>query len=228
MKHFMYRVVASGFALFAGFVNTVSAQQPPLVITGVTTPDGVTMFQADDGEPQIFRVERGSGFVVGQEGAVQLKPAPNGDGAIRISKGSVDIEQVRKMAAQRSIDTMKESMNCSDAEWSVIWTKLETVLRLRSVLGESTNGLMIAIKSPSTVNPTAPANALIEDIRTRQQALGQASAAKASDGELRQLIASLKEARQRARTELAKARAELTGVLTTSQEASLVERGILE
>ena len=75
---------------------------------------------------------------------------------------------------------------------------------------------------------TGAASAGSNELRVRQQDLQRAIDNNSSEQEIKQKLASLREARQRAREELAKARRELTDLLTQRQEAILYQRGILD
>lgn len=127
----------------------------------------------------------------------------------------MDINELR----QRAINQLKEQLGSSDDEWAVLQPKIEKIQTLTSDAGVPTPRIGISITNSKSAS----------EVTAKQQALRQAlQNAVASDSEIRQKITELRDARAQARQLLAKARQELADLVTSRQEAILIDRGILD
>jgi hypothetical protein len=129
-------------------------------------------------------------------------------------------------AEEASLHTLKDSLGFSDNEWTLIEMKIKLVQILASVSGTSNIPRPIAIKSASA-NPLVPD--CVSRVRAAEQELVKVITDKNTAPELmRAKLGALRETRAQVREQLAKARQELTALLTVRQEAILVQRGLLD
>lgn len=127
----------------------------------------------------------------------------------------MDMNELR----QRAINQLKEQLGSSDDEWAVLQPKIEKIQALTSDAGAPTPKIGISITTSKSTS----------EVAAKQQLLRQAiQNGAASDSELKQKIAELRNARAQARQLLAKARQELADLVTSRQEAILIDRGILD
>ena len=153
----------------------------------------------------------------------QDNPQPQGgDRSGDRNRGNFDPAQMR----QRAMDRIKEQMGITNEdEWKVIQAKLDPVMtKQREVMGgmfggfggfrgrggDDANRLRGAVEQAS------------RDLRTLLEDKA------ASEDQIKQKLAAFREARDKARTELASAQKELKEILMPRQEAVLVTNGMLE
>jgi len=148
---------------------------------------------------------------------------------------------IRKQVEKQQQKRLQEELGASDEEWKIIGPKIEKVRTLRRLLGDDgaaggmpggpggmlgAAGGMLGRAMP--VRNTDP-NAQPAEIETKSQALQTVLGDKQAKPEA--LAASLKayrDARAKAKLDLAKAQQELKDVLTIRQEAQLVTLAILD
>jgi hypothetical protein len=131
-------------------------------------------------------------------------------------RGRWDPAQMR----QRMEGWMKEQLKVNDDEWKVIQPKLEKVFNLqRDTRG---GGMMFRRPEGQDESTQSPVQKASRDLR---QALDNNSA---SADELASKLKVLREAKEKAKTELTNAQKELKEVLTQRQEATLVMLGMLD
>jgi hypothetical protein len=190
-------------------------------VTFIASPDGV--MQLNGGEvtvngpapaPRPQGARAGNSGRAGSAGGNSVAAgAPNGV--------PFDINQIR----QRMEDALKEALGCTDEEWAVLKPKIEKIQLLQGAAGERTSG-MVGVTAGNNSSALPPA---VTEVRARQAEFQKAVSNKdSSDGQVRQAMAALREAKQKARTELAKSRKELLDLVTPRQEATLYQRGILD
>lgn len=204
MKRTCYSLLLAAAILLPPFAF---AQQREGVVS--IPPGSIRVQQGEDGRAVVVTPD-GSTMTVDTFRATNL--AANG----------VDIEALRQQARQRTIEALKQSMGCTDDEWAVIVPRIELIQALQPVVGEAGSGSIGgSVASLQRVQPR------ISDVRARQADLRKAIQDGANSNDVRSILTSLREARQRAADELANIRKELIGLLTISQEAILYQRGIL-
>ncbi len=158
-----------------------------------------------------------------------------GPGGQRGPGGQFDPAQMR----QRMMDNMKQQLGADDAAWKVLEPRLAKVMDLNRQTQASGRGMFGMMgprgnrggndaggqgnrrgpqQDPATMTPVEKAS---EQLRTT---LDNQSA---SPDEIKKNLTALREAREKAKQELATAQAELKKILTVRQEAQLVMMGQL-
>ena len=149
---------------------------------------------------------------------------------------------IRKHVEKQRQKQLQEELGATDEEWKALGPKIEKVRTLQRLVGDDsgagTPGGMFGgmfgggpggIAGRATLMRNADPNAQPADIETKSQTLQTLLANKQAKPEA--VAASLKayrDARVKAKQDLAKARQELKDLLTVRQEAQLVTMGILE
>jgi hypothetical protein len=128
---------------------------------------------------------------------------------------------------QQMLDRMKEQMQASDEEWSVIAPKLEKVWQLQR---DSRGGAMGGWggrggRGGDANRDNQPTSAVANAARELRTALEDSAVSPQSVAEK---LAAYRAARDKAAEELKTAREDLKGLLTPRQEAVLVMMSILE
>jgi hypothetical protein len=132
------------------------------------------------------------------------------------------------------MDFVKQQLNVTDEEWTVLQPKVEKVLTMsRELRFGGMMGMMRGRRGgqgggePAENAPAAPAQ--VSDLQEKTSDLRTTLDNKDSDPkDIAQKVAALREARKEAQEELTKAQAELKKLLTPRQEAQLVLMGILD
>src|SRR2546421_2123075 len=147
-----------------------------------------------------------------------------GDRGNRGDRGNFDPAAFR----ERMANMMKEQMNVNDDEWKVIQPKLEKVMTAqRDARGGGMGGMFGRGPRPDSGSQgndsqRSAVQQAQQDLRTtleNKEAAADQIAAK---------LTALREARNKAREELASAQKELKDVLNARQEAGLVMMGMLD
>jgi hypothetical protein len=121
-------------------------------------------------------------------------------------------------------DRIKESLQATDEDWKAIQPRLEKVITLSRQAGPMRMG-----GRPGGGAPGAAAGAEVSAVESKSTDLEATLANKdAKPAEIKAKLAALREARAKARKELAAAQASLKEILTPRQEAQLVLMGQLE
>ncbi|HMO26056.1 MAG TPA: hypothetical protein PKB10_07285 [Tepidisphaeraceae bacterium] len=124
---------------------------------------------------------------------------------------------------ERMLQNLREQMQASDEEWTVLAPKIEKV---QTILRESRMGGWGGRGGPGgrggDQEPTTEIGRASRDLRTVLQNEN------ASGEEITQALTAYRAAREKANVELAAARDDLKAVLTPRQEAILVMLGMLE
>lgn len=144
---------------------------------------------------------------------------------------------------QRFSDRMKELMGASDDEWQVLSPRIERVQQLQRSASTGRSGMSMLFSrgggsgggrggpggggssrdfSRGAEQPAAPVEQKAKELQASIDNKG------AGSDELKLKLAALREERDRARAETAKAQEELRELLTMRQEAILVMMGVLE
>jgi hypothetical protein len=190
----------------------------------LVTPDG-TVSIGPDGQPQAAANGGAQPFVQKFAAAPKVRQfvAPGGGGVFKNGGGAglVDINQIR----QQVMNALKDTLGCTDEEWAVLGPKIERVQLLQNAIGEKAKAAMIMQNSND--DPTIP-----ESVKTARARLTEFDKAvknpQATDAQVRQALAAIREARGKVRGELAQAHKDLTDLVTPRQEAILYQFGILE
>ena len=140
---------------------------------------------------------------------------PGGD---RGGRGNFDPARAREEYYGR----IKADLGVTDDEWKVLQPRIEKVSTLRRAGDSGRGGFSRGGDSNRSSEPQSPVAKASEDLRnvTRNK--------EAPAAEVTAKLAALREARAKAKAELAAAQKELVEVLTPKQEAVLVSMGMLE
>lgn len=141
-------------------------------------------------------------------------------------RGNFDPAQWR----QRMEEQMKQDLGATDDEWKVIQPKLEKVSNAQrgmrggmfGMMGGRGRGGPGGDRGPGGDQPQSPVSQASSDL---QKVLENKDA---SAEQIASKLTALREAREKAKVELAAAQKDLKEVLTARQEAVLVVRGLLD
>ena len=158
----------------------------------------------------------GIGFAVAQEA---------GPGA-RGARGRFDPAQMR----QRNMDRIKESLGATDEEWVVLQPRIEKVSTLSREAGGFGGGRMFRgarqgggrTEGGEQPQPQTPVAKATQDLQTTLENKD------AKPAEIKAKLTALREAREKAKQDLAKARQQLRDLVSVRQEAQLVLMGMLD
>jgi hypothetical protein len=172
----------------------------------------------------------------GQGNAGGQGPGGQGQGGRR-GGGNFDPAQAR----QRMMDRMKQQLEASDDEWNALQPKIDKVMTLQRDArfggggfrgrgggrgGNNPGGNNPGGNNPAANNnPNQPQSAVAKAAQELRTTLEDKSA---SPDAIKSKLTALRDAREKARGDLAAAQKELKEVLTQRQEAVLVESGFLE
>jgi hypothetical protein len=134
------------------------------------------------------------------------------------------------MLKQR-LDRMKETLGANDDEWKVLSPKIEKVQKLQFELMSGRMGRMGQGRGPRGGDNPAPAvdEATQTDLQKKTAALSKLLADKASKADdVKTALADYRAARDKVKEDITKAQKDLKDVVTITQEAQLVETGVLE
>ncbi len=141
----------------------------------------------------------------------------------------------RKQFEKQREKRLQEELGASDEEWKVLGPKIEKVQTLSRLVGdEGAAGMMPGggpggMPSRAAIMRSLDPNAQPAEIETKSQALQTLLGDKQAKPEaVADALKAYRDARVRAKQDLAKARQELKDVVTVRQEAQLVTMAILE
>ncbi len=170
---------------------------------------------------------------VGRALSQEARQRPEGErGARRVRRG--DREGMRQRFMERYLERIKETLQATDEEWTVLKPRIEKVQTLSQQANVGGGMRMLFARrarragTPEGGEAAEPAPELsavekaIQDLQTvlaNEQATPEEIAAK---------LTALREAREKANQELAKAQEGLRGLLAVRQEAQLVLMGLLD
>lgn len=210
----MFCIAASLTVATSNSFGQETARREQISVQMIDGADVMTVTSGDSQRQMIIPANPGA-KVTG--GATSIGAMPGGvvtfgaDGKPQV----MDINEVR----QRALDQLREQLGSSADEWAVLQPKIEKVQALASDAGVPVPRIGISITNSKSAS----------EVNAKQQALRQAlQNSAASDSEIRQKIAELRDSRAQARQLLAKARQELADLVTSRQEAILIDRGILD
>lgn len=166
-----------------------------------------------------------------RQGGIAQRPNASG------RTNQVDPEAMRERMMQR----MQQRLGASEAQWQVIEPALQKVMELARQLDSPGRNRRAPGGTPRAQGQTGQARRE-RGPGLRSNVSGQPSAVQRAGDELQQLLsdsratpeqikaklAALRQSRAAVAQELAQARAQLQGVLTIKQEATLVLTGVLE
>jgi len=162
---------------------------------------------------------------VGQAISQQQDPPPRGE---RRQRDSARMEEFRKRAAER----MREDLGVSEEEMKVLQPRLDKVQTLARQSRGGMRGMRTGSRRgnrPGGEGATARPEREQTEIEKATGALSKLVADKESKPEaIKTSLATLRQAREKAKQELAKAQKELREVVTVRQEAQLVLMGLLD
>jgi len=166
-------------------------------------------------------------FVKAQQSSGQNRDSNRGDrsssdrGGDRGNRGGFDPARMREYIENRA----KEQLNPSEDEWKVIQPKLDKVIDARR--DSSSFGGMFRRRDDSGSSSSEDTNRSPVQKATRdlQQTLDNKDA---TADEIAKKLATLREAKEKSKAELATAQKDLKEVLTQRQEAVLVMMGMLD
>lgn len=145
----------------------------------------------------------------------------------RRRRGQFDRSRMQQMMLER----LKENLEASDDEWTALKPRLETVMTLsrQTTGGGGMRSLFRRDRRPGPEPAPAQPERQVSDAEKKAEELTKILENKeAKPEEIKAKLTALREAREKAKDELAKARASLRELLTQRQEAKLVLFGILD
>jgi chromosome segregation ATPase len=160
----------------------------------------------------------GSGGATSSGSSSGGSSSPDANRGNRGNRGNFDPAQFR----QRMEDRMKEQLGVNDDEWKVIQPKLQKVMEAQRDARGGGFGFRGGRDRGSSSRQQTPVQQAQHDL---QQLLENKEAPAA---EIQAKLTALREAREKAKTELASAQKDLKDVLTQRQEAVLVMMGMLD
>ena len=157
---------------------------------------------------------------------------PGGPGGARVRGGGEpnaprDPEQMLKMMNERQIARIKESLQPTDQEWTSLEPKVTKVLTLSRQTGGlgMFGGMGMSSRRPGAQGPEVPLTPVGKVTDELRKVLENKEA---KSEEIKAKLTVLREAREKAKKELAKAQQDLRQGLTARQEAQLVLMGLLD
>lgn len=130
---------------------------------------------------------------------------------------------------QRMVERMKDQLNATDDEWKVIEPRLSKVMTLNRQRFMGAMGGRRGFGPGAQDRPGRGAADQDSAVAQAQEKLQQTLESGSADAaQIKAQLTALREAREQAKQELAKAQQELREVLTLRQEAQLVMMGMLE
>jgi len=157
---------------------------------------------------------------------------PGGPGGARVRGGGEpnaprDPEQMLKMMNERQIARIKESLQPTDQEWTSLEPKVTKVLTLSRQTGGMGmfGGMGMSSRRPGAQGPEVPLTPVGKVTDELRKVLENKEA---KSEEIKAKLTVLREAREKAKKELAKAQQDLRQGLTARQEAQLVLMGLLD
>lgn len=145
-------------------------------------------------------------------------PSQNDNGGRGNRGRRFDPQQMR----QRFESRIKEQLKATDDEWKVIQPKLQKVFEARR---DTMGGRMFGFRRNRDGNQNQPQSAVQKAAHELRQTLDNSSA---SAEDIASKLQALRDAREKAKTELVSAQKDLKDVLTQRQEAVLVMMDILD
>lgn len=146
-----------------------------------------------------------------------------------LDKGLIDksqIEEMQQLASQTLYDNIRDALGASEDEWTVLKPKIDRVLTANASLGgnaaRARGGMGGMASMMGTRGLTSEASMAYRAFRDAVKRQGT------SDEEIATKLKLFREAHARALMQLEAAQKDLTDVLTVSQEATLVNMGILQ
>jgi hypothetical protein len=133
-------------------------------------------------------------------------------------RGNFDPAQWRQQMEQR----MKDEMKVSDDEWKVLQPKIQKVQQLQFATRAGGFGRNRGGNGGGGDRPASPVATASQDLRNTLDDKA------ATDEQIKAKLAALREAKTKAKEELAKAQSELREVVSVRQEAVLVRDGLLD
>ena len=142
-------------------------------------------------------------------------------------RGMFNPDRMREMMLER----LKDTLGVEDDSWTVLKPRLDTVLKLSREAGGSAGmrGLFRRRRRPEdTPPPEQPGPETPATEKARLELEKTLDSKDAKPEEIKARLKALREAREKAKDELAKAKESLRELLTQRQEAQLVLFGILD
>jgi hypothetical protein len=132
---------------------------------------------------------------------------------------NVDAQAIAR-ASQLASDMLRDALGCTDAQWAVLWPRIEQIRALQAA--EMPVSWFVAMKNGPAVPPP------VAEVRDRARELHKlVNSPDATNAQVARALESLRQARAKANAERIQAGKELTDLLTRRQEAILISRGIL-
>jgi hypothetical protein len=161
---------------------------------------------ATDPEGNLRVVSVGAG---GSVKASEVSAAPT------LSKGQA-IREIQR----RNAEAVRQQLGASEQEWSILEAKIATIEALRKAIGQPTGPMGNSAADSAGDIPARVRNAAAQLRRGLEDSV--------SATELKQLMTTYRDTINQAKAALAAARKDLMAIVTSQQEAILLQRGILE
>jgi Spy/CpxP family protein refolding chaperone len=130
---------------------------------------------------------------------------------------------------QRMLDRIKENLGATDEEWQAIQPRVEAVQALLRQARPGMGGRMFGRGGQPPAPPAGPGAPELSETEKATQALQAVlDNTQSKPEDIKQALTAYREARDKAKQELAKAQEELRKIVTPRQEARLVLLGLLE
>ncbi len=145
-------------------------------------------------------------------------------------RGNFDPEQMRQMMAER----MQEDLEVSAEEWKIVGPRVEKVQQLSrdanagGMFGGRMRGGMMGNRGNRRGGMMGAEEGEQTDVQKKTEALQTLLEGSPSNDSIKTALTALRQAKEKARQELATAQAQLREVLSLRQEARAVLRGLLD
>jgi len=139
-----------------------------------------------------------------------------------------DPEQMQRMMTEQRVARIKETLQPSEGEWKTLEPKVTKVLTLSRQTGSMGGmGMGMFSRRPGAQGPETPRDmtAVGKSLEELRKVLDNKEA---KPEEIKAKLTALREAKEKAKKELAQAQQELRKGLAARQEAQLVLMGVLE
>ena len=164
-------------------------------------------------------------IALAQPAAGAAPAAPPAGGGMRAGAGPVDPAQFR----QKQLDNIREKLGATDEEWNALSPKVEKVVDAKR---EASTGAGMSFGSAvgrgAVFRSTGGSDIGTVPGKAMQELRASLEQKEASDDEIKKKLTAMREAREKARADLAAVQKELQQSCTPRQEATLVTLGILE
>jgi hypothetical protein len=142
---------------------------------------------------------------------------------------TMDPQQIQKTMEERQNASLREEMGVTnDGDWTRIQERIKAVTKAQAAVSVDATSALLAGGMVRGLGGRANALQGLVTLSPEAQSLQAAIDAKKSNGEIKNLLSRLREAREARRADLVRAQDELRALLTPRQEVAAVLRGLLD